>query len=173
VPGYGRRDRVPVGRQRALRPQSWPDCHAPSASVPRPVPCIRSARSASPADERGGPLHRQPVVVSGQEVIEVPDAGHVVAGDVGNVHGDPPGGESGGIGRLGHAGVTSRMSHDRDPTRRLSCRALPPRRVALLVIAPLTAAKSERHCWVLVAELPRRSSRRFPKPLVEWLKKHA
>src|SRR6478672_9276349 len=81
---------------------------------------------------------------------------------------DPPGGESGGIGRLGHAGVTSRMSHDRAPTRRLSCRALPPRRVALLVIAPLTAAKSERHCRVLVAELPRHSSRRFPKPLIEW-----
>lgn len=37
------------------------------ASVPRPVPRIRSARSASPADERGGPLHSQPVVVSGQE----------------------------------------------------------------------------------------------------------
>ena len=64
----------------------------------------------------GGP--RQPVSeplksrVSGQEVIEVPGAGHVVAGDVGNVHGDRPGGESGSIGRLGHAGVTSRMSHD-------------------------------------------------------------
>jgi hypothetical protein len=27
-------------------------------------------------------------------------------------HGDRPGGESGSIGRLGHAGVTSRMSHD-------------------------------------------------------------
>ena len=110
-----------------------------------------------------------------KEVIEVPGDGHVVVGDVGNVHGDRPGGESGSIGRLGHAGVTSRMSHDRAPTRRLSCRALPPQRVAILVIAPLTAAKFERHSFVLLAEhvLPRRSNRRFPNPLGEWLKKHA
>jgi hypothetical protein len=45
---------VPVGRQRALRPYSWPGC-------------------------------------------------------------DRPGGESASIGRLGHVGVTSRMSHDRAP----------------------------------------------------------
>ena len=151
-------------------------CHAWSASVPRPVPCIRSARSASPADERGGPLHSQPVVVSGQEVIEVPGAGHVVAGDVGNVHGDRPGGESGSIGRLGHAGVTSRMSHDRAPTRRLSCRALLPA-VALVVTAAahMTAAICQGHSWVRLAVgvLPRRWNRRFPKQLGEWLAKQA
>ena len=103
-------------------------------------------------------------------------AGHVVAGDVGNVHGDRPGGESGSIGRVGHAGVTSRMSHDRAPTRRLSCRALLPA-VALVVTAAahMTAAKCERHSWVnlAVSVLPGRSNRRFPKQLGEWLTKQA
>lgn len=113
---------------------------------------------------------------TGQEVIEVPGAGHVVAGDVENVHGDRPGGESGSIGRVGHAGVTSRMSHDRAPTRRLSCRALPPA-VALVVTAAahMTAAKCERHSWVnlAVSVLPGRWNRRFPKQLGEWLTKQA
>ena len=103
-------------------------------------------------------------------------AGHVVAGDVGNVHGDRPGGERGSIGRLGHAGVTLRMSHDRAPTRRLSCRALPPA-VALVVTsaAHMTAAICERHSWVRLAVgvLPRRWNRRFPKQLGEWLAKQA
>ena len=108
-----------------------------------------------------------PVVAAG--------AGHVVAGDVGNVHGDRPG-ESGCIGRLGHAGVTSRMAHDRAPTRQLSCRALPPA-VALVVTAAahMTAAICERHSWVRLAidVLPRRWNRRFPKQLGEWLTKQA
>ncbi len=109
-----------------------------------------------------------PVVAAG--------AGHVGAGAVGNVHGDRPGGESGSIGRVGHAGVTSRMSHDRAPTRRLSCRALLPA-VALVVTAAahMTAAKCERHSWVnlAVSVLPGRSNRRFPKQLGEWLTKQA
>jgi hypothetical protein len=100
----------------------------------------------------------------------------VAAGDVGNVHGDRPGGESGSIGRLGHAGVTSRMSHDRAPTRRLSCRALLPA-VALVVTAAahMTAAICEGHSWVRLAVgvLPRRWNRRFPKQLGEWLAKQA
>lgn len=101
----------------------------------------------------------------------------VVAADgVGNVHGDRPGGESGSIGRLGHAGVTSRMSHDRTLTRRLSRRALLPA-VALVVTAAahMTAAICEEHSWVnlAVGVLLRRSNRRFPKQLGEWLAQQA
>ena len=88
-----------------------------------------------------------------------------------------------GLVAISSADVMSRMSLDRGPTRRLSCRALPPRRVALLVIARLTVAISERHCWVVLAvavlprrsnrRFPRRSNRRFPKQLEEWHFKHA
>src|SRR6185437_6560710 len=72
---------------------------------------------------------RSPIIAyrTGRLVAMVPP------GDVG----DRPGGESG---RLSHAGMTSGMSHDRAPTRRLSCRPLPPQRVALLITARLTAA---------------------------------
>ena len=60
------------------------------------------------------------------------------------------------------------------PRRRLSCRALPPPPVALLVTARLTVAKSERHCWVnlAVGVLPRRSNGPFPKQSEEWHLKH-
>src|SRR5215471_20121769 len=60
------------------------------------------------------------------------------------------------------------------PRRRLSCRALPPPPVALLVTARLTAAKSERHCWVnlAVGVLPMRSNGPFPKQPEEWHLKH-